>query len=90
MANIDDLRNAGKNARQKTNAALQSKIERLTSDKVSQLISELKKTTIQSSEIEQLIQQISTATNKNKVILNVVDKGGNLANAIVDIVTKFI
>ncbi|MHB1106208.1 MAG: hypothetical protein ACYCZ2_07585 [Lutibacter sp.] len=90
MANIDDLRNAGKNATQKTNAALQSKIERLTSDKLSQIISELKKTTIQSSEIEPLIQQISTATNKNKIILDVVNKGGNLANAIIAIVTKFI
>lgn len=90
MANINDLRKAGKNASQKTNAALQSKIERLNFDKVSQLISELKKTTIKSSEIEPLIQQITTATNKNKVILDVVNKGGNLANAVIDIVKKII
>jgi hypothetical protein len=89
MANINDLRNAGKSASQKTNAALQSKIERLSSDKVSQLISELKKSTVQSSEIEPLIQQITTATNKNKVLLDVVNKGGNLANTVIDIVAKF-
>ncbi len=90
MATLDDLRNAGKNASQKTNVALQSKIEALTSDKISLLVTELKKTTVSSSEIESLMQDITKATDKNRVLLNVVDKGGELAAAIIKIVTKFL
>jgi hypothetical protein len=90
MANINDLRNAGRNASQKTNDALRSKLERFNSKKISQLILELKKTTIKSSEVELLAQKITKATNKNKVILDVVNKGGNLAKEVIDIVTKII
>lgn len=90
MADINELRKAGKNASKKTNIEFQSKIEKLTPDKVSQLISELKTTSIQHPEIGILTKQLSTATNKNEVILDVVNKGGNLANAIIAIITKFI
>ncbi len=90
MANLDDLRKASSNAAQRTDKILEAKITNLTTENISQLILELKATAVSAEEIEIINKQITAATDKNKKILDIVDKGGDVAKVIIGILGKIV
>tara|TARA_B100000809_G_scaffold228675_1_gene241837 strand:+ start:1953 stop:2225 length:273 start_codon:yes stop_codon:yes gene_type:complete len=90
MANLDDLRKASSNAAQRTDKILEAKITNLTTENISQLILELKATVVSAEEIEIINKQITAATDKNKKILDIVDKGGDVAKVIIGILGKIV
>ncbi len=90
MTDINDLRKAGEKARQETNASLKAQMDAFKTDKVEKIIFELKTSGIPHSEIDPLINEISAATDKNKVLMAVIDKGGKLGEAVIGIVKKII
>lgn len=54
----------------------------------SQIINELKKSSVDTEEVAKLEQEINSATDKNKALANVLNKGGRVATAIADIIKK--
>ena len=90
MANLDDLRKASSNAAQRTDKILEAKITNLTTENISQLILELKATAVSAEEIEIINKQITAATDKNKKILDILDKGGDVAKVIIGILGKIV
>ena len=90
MANLDDLRKASSNAAQRTDKILEAKITNLTTENISQLILELKATVVSAEEIEIINKQITAATDKNKKILDILDKGGDVAKVIIGILGKIV
>ena len=87
---LEELRKASQNAVNQTNQHLGDRIAQFKDSQIAEILNALKKSAVDPSIIANLQQQITQATNKNQIILNVVEKGGTLGKVLIDIVTKIV
>ena len=87
---LEELRKASQIAVNQTNQQLGDKIAQLKDPEITTILNALKDSTVDASIVANLQQQIAQATNKNQIILNVVEKGGTLGKVLLDIVTKIL
>ena len=87
---LEELRKASQNAVQLTNQQLGDKIAQFKDPEIAEMLTALKNSAVDPVTVEDLQQKINQATNKNKIILDVIVKGGTLGKALMDIVTKIV
>ena len=87
---LEELRKASQKAVQLTNQQLADKIAQFKEPEITVILTALKKSAVDPVMVAGLQQMIEHATNKNKIILDVVAKGGTLGKALMDIVTKIV
>jgi len=87
---LEELRKASQNAVQLTNQQLGDKIAQFKDPEIAEMLTALKKSAVDPVTVDDLQQKINQATNKNKIILDVIVKGGTLGKALMDIVTKIV
>ena len=87
---LEELRKASQNAVQLTNQQLGDKIAQFKDPEIAEMLTALKKSAVDPVTVEDLQQKINQATNKNKIILDVIVKGGTLGKELMDIVTKIV
>lgn len=86
---LNKLRKASENAADKVNKNYAEEIIGLVDfSNFSKIINELKKTSVDSKEIEKLRKEIENADNKNAVLLRVLKSGTTLANVLISIIQK--
>lgn len=76
------------NAAAKTNEELQDKIANFSKSEMSNIMAALKESAVDSIKVEQLEKEMALATNKNKILLNVINKGEVVGKALVEIISK--
>jgi len=84
MNRLDNLRAAADDAAKK---ALQ-KIEKINASQFQNLISELRKGGVDAKIISQLESSIADATRRNKLLAELIEKGGNVANQLIAFSSK--
>jgi len=87
---LEELRKASQNAVQLTNQQLGDKIAQFKDPEIAEMLTALKKSAVDPVTVDDLQQKINQATNKNKIILDVIVKGGTLGKVLMDIVTKIV
>jgi len=87
---LEELRKASQNAVQLTNQQLGDKIAQFKDPEIAEMLTALKNSAVDPVTVEDLQQKINQATNKNKIILDVIVKGGTLGKELMDIVTKIV
>jgi len=87
---LEELRKASQKAVQLTNQQLADKIAQFKDPEITVILTALKNSAVDPVMVAGLQQMIEHATNKNKIILDVVAKGGTLGKALMDIVTKIV
>ena len=87
---LEELRKASQNAVQLTNQQLGDKIAQFKDPEIAEMLTAVKKSAVDPVTVDDLQQKINQATNKNKIILDVIVKGGTLGKALMDIVTKIV
>ena len=87
---LEELRKASQNAVQLTNQQLGDKIAQFKDQEIAEMLTALKNSTVDPVTVADLQQKIDQATNKNKIILDVIVKGGTLGKVLMDIVTKIV
>jgi len=87
---LEELRKASQNAVQLTNQQLGDKIAQFKDPEIAEMLTALKNSTVDPVTVADLQQKIDQATNKNKIILDVIVKGGTLGKVLMDIVTKIV
>jgi len=87
---LEELRKASQKAVQLTNQQLADKIAQFKEPEITVILTALENSAVDPVTVAGLQQKIEQATNKNKIILDVVAKGGTLGKALMDIVTKIV
>ena len=87
---LEELRKASQIAVNQTNQKLGDKIAQFKDPEIAEILNALKNSAVDASIVANLQQQIAQATNKNQIILNVIEKGGSLGKVLMDIVTKIV
>ena len=87
---LEELRKASQIAVNQTNQQLGDKIAQFKDPEIAKILNALKNSAVDPSIVANLQQQIAQATNKNQIILNVIEKGGSLGKVLMDIVTKIV
>lgn len=86
MSRLDKLRAAGNDASEKA----KQKIPALNTIQVQQLIDDLQKECVDPLTISALQSAIDDATERNKLITDLVNKGGAVGKCVADIVAKIL
>lgn len=87
---ITKLRNASRVATQKTNAELEFEIQSFTTVDIDRIIARLDSNVIPQVDIDNLKGAILNATNKNQILLSVINNGSLLAKELKGIITSLI
>lgn len=86
---MSKLQEAADRAAAKTNTALSSRIENLTTVDVDSIISKLRTSSVDKKLVAAAIAEINSSTNKNNKILNMINIAGEIGNVLKNIVGKF-
>ena len=87
---LEELRKASQKAVQLTNQQLADKIAQFKEPEITVILTALKNSAVDPVMVAGLQQMIEHATNKNKIILDVVAKGGTIGKTLLDIITKIV
>jgi thiamine biosynthesis protein ThiC len=86
MSKLQKLRTAANEASEKAS----QKIAKLDTTQFQELILNLKKNGVDSATIMQLEATINDATKRNKIIIELVEKGGSISKNIIKILGNFV
>ena len=86
MNRLDKLRGAADDAAEKA----KQKVSALNTIQFQGFISELKKECVDPNTISELESIINDATKRNKLVADLIAKGGNIANCIVKVLNKVV
>jgi CCR4-NOT transcriptional regulation complex NOT5 subunit len=87
---LEELRKASQKAVQLTNQQLADKIAQFKEPEITVILTALENSAVDPVTVAGLQQKIEQATNKNKIILDVVAKGGTIGKTLLDIITKIV
>jgi len=87
---LEELRKASQKAVQLTNQQLADKIAQFKEPEITVILTALENSAVDPVTVAGLQQKIDQATNKNKIILDVVAKGGTIGKTLLDIITKIV
>ncbi len=85
---MSKLNEAAIHATNTTNAQFRDKINKLTNMNITELINQIKTSTLNEVEIKKLISEINVATDKNKKITELIERGGDVAKNLREIIGK--
>ena len=88
MADITKLRAAADMVQARLNEKMKTEIEALTSADINEVVSLLENTGINRAEVQNLKAEIARATNKNQVIVRLLDAPGVLCEQVKSIIGK--
>jgi len=87
---LEELRKASQKAVQLTNQQLADKIAQFKEPEITVILTALENSAVDPVTVAGLQQKIEQATNKNKIILDVVAKGGTIGKTLLDIISKIV